>query len=280
MKIPCMEVKINLDYKLSKFIINAGHIFTSKKTRFTIYIATVLWLAFATQIIVNLVFKEEIQITHAFVKTNTSKMQSMLEVIAEYDKTFLSEVDKKELINYIANDIGLKVDGDIAINREGQQIEYSYFKQAKSAATTIKVVSIEEEINGTIITNHYVIVRLNISESIQNIDRYKGLIQDSLKAAGLKELQVTMQYEGSHSGRMSEDEMETVAELLVEELQGKTAWKHSEGDMYVVYAYTGLLNEYILSMGSKVNIHIAFTYDEQNDKTLIYLATPIINEGY
>ena len=37
--------------------------------------------------------------------------------------------------------------------------------------------------------------------------------------------------------------------------------------------YTGLIDEYIETVGCRINIQIAATYDEVADKTRIYLAT-------
>jgi hypothetical protein len=41
-----------------------------------------------------------------------------------------------------------------------------------------------------------------------------------------------------------------------------------------------LIDEYVEAAGCKINIQIAMTYDEQLDKTRIYFATPIINQGW
>lgn len=79
---------------------------------------------------------------------------------------------------------------------------------------------------------------------------------------------------------MSGEEKENMARILVKELQGEIAFDYWQGDSYTVYAYTGLIDEYIEFVGCKINIQIAFTYDEQTDKTRIYLASPIINQDW
>ena len=51
-------------------------------------------------------------------------------------------------------------------------------------------------------------------------------------------------------------------------------------ELYTVYAYTGLINDYVKSEGNKINVNIAFNYNEKKNKTNLYVATPILNQDY
>ncbi len=255
-------------------------ILSRKKTKITLYIAVVLWLAVATQMFMNRFFYEEVKMTQAFVNTNTADLKSSIEIIAAYEKDYLSEEDKKELILYLADSIGLHVDKEIAVTREEARSEYSYEKQAKNASTMLKVISLEQEKDSEIKMKHYIVVKLDIKDSIQSMDKYRKLLENALKDLGVNNRQLTLQYEGSFRGMLSAAEKDRISELLVNELDGEVSMKYEEGNLYTVYAYTGLINEYIMSMGSKVNIQIAITYDEQAGKTMIYLASPILNQNW
>jgi len=254
--------------------------FSLKKTKITLYMVAVLWLAVAAQMVVNKVFREDFKITEAFEKTNAKEMQSSIEVVAEYDTGFLSEADKKAVIQKLADAIGLNIDGEISIWQEGPRSEYYFFKTAKQATTEIKVISLEQEEVATVETKHYIVVRLYIYKSFQSVDRYKKIIEDTLAKMGVVSQQITMQFEGNYEGNLSLEEKKQIATLLVEDLQGEIALEYDEGDLYTTYAYTGLLNEYIVSMGSKVNIQIAITYNELTNKTRVTLATPILNQNW
>lgn len=266
--------------KLAYILDTIKQTFSLKRTKVTLYMVAVLWLAVATQMVVNKVFREDFKITEAFEKTNAKEMQSSIEVVAEYDSEFLSESDKKEIIQNLANAIGLNIDSEIFLNEDGTRSEYCFFKKAKQATSEIKVVSLEQEEEAAIKIKHYIIVRLSISKSIQGIDKYKKIIEDSLALLGVDNKQITMQFEGNYDGNLSLKEKNHIASLLVEDLHGEIALEYDEGDLYTVYAYTGLLNEYIVSMDSKVNIQIAITYNEITDKTKVTLATPILNQNW
>ena len=138
-----MEVDI-LD-KTSRFLESLQGIFSLRRTKVTLYTATVLWLAFATQIIMNRVFFNNFQIAEAFVKTNTEDLECSLEIIAEHNNDFLSEEDKKNIIGYIADSIGLKIDKDITINKDNGRIEYLYQKDL-IGNYLLKIVSLEQKI--------------------------------------------------------------------------------------------------------------------------------------
>jgi len=263
----------NLVYTLKQTV-------SMKRTKITLYIATVLWVAVVTQMVVNRVFQEGFEITEAFVKTDTEEMQSSIEVVAEYRTGFLSEADKKALILGLANAIGLKVDEEITVWEEGTRSEYYFYKQAKQATTEIKIVSLEQEERDAIKMKHYIIVRLSILQGIQSIDKYKEVLEAALEDLGVESKQFTLKFEGNREGNLTAVQKHEVAALLVEDLQGKIALEYDEGDLFTVYAYTGMLNEYVTSMGNKINVQIAITYNELTNKTKIALATPILNESW
>lgn len=273
-------MEVDILENMSRFIEAFQRIFSLRRTKITLYIAAVLWIAVVTQIVMNRVFFESFEIAEAFVKTNTEDMECSLEIIAQHHNEFLSETDKKDILHHIANSISLTIDSDIVVNREGERTEYLYNKQAKSAETSLKIVSMQEDVDSGIRMKHYIVVRLNIKESIKSIEKYRRLIEKSFEELELSERQVNVLYEGIVDGKMSKDDKEEMASLLVRELQGEVAFDYQQADSYTVYAYTGLIDEYIETVGCKINIQIAMTYDEIQEKTVIYFATPIINQSW
>jgi hypothetical protein len=273
-----MEVEILEN--MSRFVETLQRIFSLKRTRVTLYIAAVLWIAVITQIVMNRAFFENFEIAEAFVKTNTEDLECSLEIIAQHNSDFLSETDKKDILHYIANSIGLIIDSDIEIDRVGDRTEYSFQRKAKKAETSLKIVSLQQEADSAIIMKHYVVVRLNIKESINSIEKYRKLIEESLDDIDIVNKQINVLYEGIVDGLMPKNEKKDMADLLVKELQGEVAFDYQQGESYTVYAYTGLIDEYIETVGCKINIQIAMTYDELSEKTRIYLATPIINQDW
>jgi hypothetical protein len=256
------------------------HIFSLKRTKLTLYIAIVLWLAVITQMFVNSLFREELQITEAFVKSETEEMKSSLEIAAEYKAGYLSDTEKRDLIHTLADSIGLVIDDDIKVLEEDKRSELYYYKQAKQASTEIKVVDMEQQADSAVKMKYYIIVRLNVLQGIQSIDSYKKKLEHAFDKMPTRDKQITLKYEGTRNGSLTGIQKHNIASLLVDGLQGEIALEYDEGDIYTVYAYTGMLNEYITTMGNKINIQIAITYNELTNKTTVTLASPILNESW
>jgi len=252
-------------------------IFISGKLRVYLYIAAVLWLAVITQIIVNKAFRDQFKITDAFIKSQTDEMQSRLEIIAEYEADGLDLVLAKDIISRMADSIGLRIDGDIRVWEEPDRIEYSFHKQAKQAFTELKLISLTDNYDESKM-KHYIIARLNLKQSIKSIDLYKKLLEASLNKLGAKSKQITLEYEGVREGELSSEAKRELARMLIDELHGELALEYDEGDLYTAYAYTGMLDEYIVSDGVKINIQLVIAYNEAGNRTRISLATPVMNE--
>ncbi len=273
-------MEVDILENISRFIELLQRIFSLRRTKITLYIAAVLWIAVFTQIVMNRAFFENFEIAEAFVKTDTEDLECSVEIVAQHHNDFLSETDKKDILYHIANSIGLSIDSEITINRDGERTEYLYYKLAKRAETSLMIVSMQQEVDSGVRMKHYVIAKLNIKESIKSIEKYRRLIEKSLDEMGIFERQTNVLYEGFVPGLMSKNDKEEMASLLVKDLQGEVAFDYQQGESYTVYAYTGLIDEYIETVGCKINIQIAMTYDEDLEKTKIYLATPIINQSW
>jgi hypothetical protein len=274
-----MEVDC-LNNKWIRFAGALREIVSTKRMKLTLYIVMVLWVAVATQIIVNRLFREDIQITEAFVKTNAEEMQSSIEIAGEYAADILSDEDKKNLICDLAAKIGLVIDKEISVWEEGTRSEYYFYKQAKYASSEIKLISVGQEEEDILKTRHYIIIRLSISDGIHSIDKYKTILEEAFERLQVKDTQITLKYEGNKDGNLTPEQKHEIAQLLVDDLQGEIALEYDEGDLYTVYAYTGMLKEYITSMGNKINVQIAISYNELTNKTKIELATPVLNDSW
>ena len=256
-------------------------LFVGKKAKTTIYILGVLWIAVVMQIAVNTLFRPENNILEAFVSTNSDVSSFELEMAADYGSGYLSEDDKRELLLYVAGEMGLQVDQDVTINRDKENCEVIIQKKSKNAETLIKLVSVEQEnTEGLTEINHYLLVNLKIYENMDSILNYRVLLKDVFKNLKTTNLQTTMQLTANYKGKLSLNQMNSIADSMVNNLQGKVAYANRKEELFTIYAYSGLLDEYVNTMGTKINIHVAINYDETTDKTNVYLGTPVINGGY
>lgn len=265
----------------NKHMIQIKEILSRKKSKVTIYIIGVLWIAVVMQIAVNSLFTPNRNILEAFVSTGSQISSFELEMAADYGTEFLSEGDKKELIMHVADKIGLQVKDELTINRAYDDCEVYFEKSGKNADTLIKVISIKEEnADGVASINHYMVVRLKVYSNPDSILEYRKVIEDVFKELKVTDIQTTMQLSSKYAGQLSLSDMNTIADNMVKNLDGKIAYANRVENLFTIYAYTGLLPEYVTSLGNKINIHVAITYDEESDSTSVILGTPVISGSY
>ncbi|MDF2609939.1 MAG: putative rane protein [Lachnospiraceae bacterium] len=256
-------------------------LFRGKKLKVTMYVLGVLWISVIMQFAVNSIFQPNKNILEAFVGANSDVSSFEVEMAAEYGTNYLSEADKKELIQYLASEIGLHLDQPITINRDNNDSEVFVTKKGKNAESLIKVVSVEQEVaSGLSETKHFIIIRLKLFHNIDSILAYRSLLEDVLQELGVSNLQTNMQITGNYEGKLSLEQMNRLADSMIGNLEGTVAYANRQEGLFTIYAYTGLLDEYVNSMNTKINIHVAISYDESSDITRVYLGTPVISGGY
>ncbi|BCN32813.1 YwmB family TATA-box binding protein [Anaeromicropila herbilytica] len=245
-----------------------------KKIKMIIYIIGVLWISVFAQLMVNTLYKNNNRIVDAFAGTNSQIAQSEIKVIADYGSKYLSRQDKEDLINYIASSIQLKTDNSYKTQDTDTANEISIEKLSKNADTKIKLLSLKGE------TEHYIVIDLNVYDNMKSVMSYKKILEGKLNELKVKDYQTTILFHGYYNGKLTNDEKNQITDELIDNLDAKIVTQNRGSDVYTVYAYTGLIDEYITVAKSKVNVNIAISYNEQNDQTELYLATPVINSDY
>lgn len=253
----------------------------TKKLKLTLYIAVILWAGVITQIFVNYMFQGNDKIIEAFSSTDTEFYESRIEIVADYGDKYLSEADKKDLIEHIALSIGLNSDYEMTYKRKENSIETIARKKSKNADTTIALISTEDSIDDNVKEVHqYIVANLVIANDINSVLPYKKRIEEVMKKLEVTDYKTTLKFSGTREGEQSSKEKEKITGALLKHLQAKVVKKVDSEGVYSVYAYTGLIGQYITVERKRININIAMSYDEKNNVTTIHLATPIMNEDY
>ncbi len=264
-------------------------VFADKRIRFFLSLVVLLWIAVGAQALSNRLFFRESDIMSAFVTTNSGLMESTLEVTAEYGSQYLTVEDKESLISYVAAGLGILIDSEIKTYENETRQEFVFQKQAARATTTIKVVTIgnreitdafKQSLETTGQVTHYIMVRIVIYEDANNdVLSFKDTVESIFHELNISEgdMSTTLQLCGAFEGNLLLDTKNKLADNMISSLDGKIVFENRKDELYTIYAYTGLLKEYITVENTKINIQVAMTYDEVKNCTKIYLATPIIS---
>lgn len=241
-----------------------------------------VWLCLAlimiglTQWIMGYCLFQEADITEAFAASKSSCVETRVQVTADYGTDFLTEKDKQQLIRYLAGTLGIRTEVEPVKSEKETATVYEYEIAARYAKSSLKVITMKEDTSHT-----YLFVELVLYEdSDYEILVYRDRILKGLQKLGVENAETTLQFLGAYEGELPATEWERISDDMVKRLNGKIIYANRDPRLYTIYAYTALLSEYICSNDFKVNIQVAMKYEEDTNRTVIYLATPILRSDW
>lgn len=252
----------------------------SMKLRLLFVLIAAVWIFVVVQAAARALFEQNSSIATAFSASKAGEQQGTLEITAKYTGTDMDEAEKKKLIYQLAEKIGLIVTEEPVAAYTETRSEVSYKKQAAEADTDLRIISLIKQTQEGSEEEHYVYAKIHLKHSIQAVISYKKLLQDVLEEMNCKDISATIQLTGTYEGYLTVARRNQVTDEILEAMGGKIVYEHREDDLYTVYAYTALLDDYITVEGKKINLHIAMSKDEVNYRTIVYLASPILPDTW
>lgn len=82
------------------------------------------------------------------------------------------------------------------------------------------------------------------------------------------------------SGKLSRKDKEGKISTVLKELNGKSVETYQDENLVSSSIYTPYIDKYIYTGNKKMNYNIAMRYNEYEDKTYVWIGTPIITIGY
>lgn len=251
----------------------------SKKVKSITYVVAVLWIAVLSQLLVNQYFTDDSRLVNAFTKANSVVVDSNLYLVADLGTDYMSEEDEKNLLQYMSSEIGLTK--ECKITRVDDEDTILTKRESEQATTTIKLVRNREKTKkDTNVVRRYLILDLTINDDVNSILSYKKKAEKIASKLDAKTYESQVTFTGTYDGKLSVDKRNEITDEFIRDLQANIVVQQRGDELYTIYAYTGLINDYVKSEGNKINVNIAFTYNEKENKTSLLVATPILNQDY
>lgn len=252
----------------------------NKKLKVTMYVVGILWIAVLSQVVVNKVFMDDARIIDAFIDTDSNIEESKLNLVINYGNEFLLNNKKEEILDSFAQSAGIdtyEVSKEYADSASTMKIE----EKRKGIETSLELITItRKKEQENISYNYFILLQMKFSQNYKDVITYKKKIEKCIHDMKVKDYQCIMKFTGSYKGELSTEEKDKKVKELLKSLEARKIESISSDNYYTAYAYTGLVEDYIEVAGKRININIATTYNEEEDKTELYLATPILNEDY
>ena len=189
----------------------------------------------------------------------------------EYD---ITKDELKDMCVDIITDLGME-ESDIKIDDKWGDDEKQIYAQAKNDNFNISIVGIKKNS-----TESYLMVDILDNRVYKNIVDIYNVLENCLNSHYCK-FEIYTCIAGEYGKKLQIDKYNDILDEILYNMNAKVIEKVQEENFLSVTAYTKVLKEnYLEYFGRKINLNIGIRYSEDDEKTLIYIATPIIKLDY
>ncbi len=180
----------------------------------------------------------------------------------------------KDICIDIINDLGLE-ESDIKWEEKWGEKEKQIYIQSNTSDKNISIVGIKKNSDES-----YIIVDILDNKVYKNIvDIYTILEKSLYKYSNIVDISTCIS--GEFSKRLQFSKYDDILQEILYNMSAKEIDRIENENMVSITAYSELIEEnYLEYLGNKINLNIGIRYSEDDDKTLIYIATPIIKLDY
>ena len=180
----------------------------------------------------------------------------------------------KDICIDIINDLGLE-ESDIKWEEKWGEKEKQVYIQSNTSDKSISIIGIKKNSEES-----YIIVDILDNKVYKNIvDIYTILEKSLYKYSNIVDISTCIS--GEFSKRLQFSKYDDILQEILYNMSAEEIDRVENDNMVSITAYSKLLEEnYLEYLGNKINLNIGIRYSEDDDKTLIYIATPIIKLDY
>ena len=254
------------------------------------YAVIVLWAVLTAVYMTNMGRAKKVSISTAFTDSADGEewceLDTYIEGYGKFGICYLTQEEKERLVENIASALGITSSYGLATVYEEEVNTTVLSKESVNGNVTIKAITQEQQgtentdgLAGTQPQAQYVYVNITVYNNIDCAVSYRELVEGMFDAMGIQG-NVNMNLVGSIEGTLNSTEKNELVDGLLDRLGAKVVAENRDSDIFTIYAYSKGAGSYITIGGNKINMNIAIGYDEEQDRTKVYLASPINSLDY
>lgn len=244
------------------------------------YLVLGLWaVVFVCMTVRNFLFDEE-KIVDAFLENNYEAVTVSIEGFGQLSGSYLIEEERETLVKEAATILGITKPYYLESTSESGVERVELCKSSKNGTAKISFqVKTEEKNDLEQEARQYLDISLELNNTMDSAFAYGTLIEQTFDKYGI-DGNVAVNYTGTIPGEQDMDARNLLADELLDKMSAKIVQEYRGEELFTVYGYTKMLDTYETVGGEKINVNIAISYDEVDNVTKIYLATPYIMGDY
>ena len=282
------------------------------------YAVIVLWAVLTAVYMTNMGRADKVSIGTAFTDSvdgeEWCELDTYIEGYGKFGVCYLTQEEKERLVENIASALGITSSYGLATVCEDEVNTTVLSKESVNGSVTIKAITQEQQhtentaepavtepqvtenadspagtepqvtgntngLAGTQPQVQYVYVNITVYNNIDCAGSYRELVEGMFDAMGIQG-NVNMNLVGSLEGALNSTEKNELADGLLDRLGAKVVTENRDNDIFTIYAYSKGAGSYITIGGNKINMNIAIGYDEEQNRTKVYLASPVNSLDY
>lgn len=283
-----------------------------------LYAAIILWVVGSGVYLAGMERVHSVSISTAFTdgadERQWCELDTYIEGYGKFGICYLTQEEKERLVENIASALGITSSYGLATVYEEEVNTTVLSKESVNGNVTIKAITQEQQhtentaepavtepqvtenadspagtepqvtgntngLEGTQPQAQYVYVNITVYNNIDCAVSYRELVEGMFDAMGIQG-NVNMNLVGSIEGTLNSTEKNELVDGLLDRLGAKVVAENRDSDIFTIYAYSKGAGSYITIGGNKINMNIAIGYDEEQDRTKVYLASPINSLDY
>ena len=224
--------------------------------------------------------KNKISVEDSLIKsiesTKAQVMESTISVWSKINNSFMTEQQVEEEMKAVLATINPeKTTINIVKEHDEETNKQTLYASLGSKYYNIAVESIKTDKGG----ETYVIMDVSIDNSTTELVEERQRLERYFTAKNVKP-KTSSCVIGVYEGKLTENEMRAKIADAMSSVKAKEVEGLTSEDLNSISAFSGNINSFVLSNNKKVNMQIAMRYSSYDDKTYIWIGSPLIHVEY
>lgn len=236
-------------------------------------------LGSAVYTLISYIGMENVEISEAYASLGAMETEGVTEVTARLDG-FMSQGDKQRIVRFVASGLGITTDDEPEYTEDEEGSRAVLVFRNSHSTTTLCLASLNDDTCAAG-QRHYLLARINIkADENYDVIYYRERLREIFTELEGTVQDTSLLLSGSLDGRMTNEEKNDTVEKVCDRLGGKIVLESKTDDVYTIYLYTSAIEDYVEAGGERINVQVVIKYDRAGEKTLVSIATPIMNSDW
>ena len=254
----------------------------NKRTK--IYVLVLIWAAILVQLFINSSIDREKKMVEQVMSEDISNLsEGTVKAYAFYGNEELSEGIRESMAKNLAKELGVTSGYSIISKKDGvaNSETTTLSKYGEQADTVIKIITLrtmdkyeQESIED------YIMVEINLKGSNGTAAHtYKKKLVDIYEKLGMS-ANTNIYLLSQEKGALIDEEIQDYIDRFLDETNATEVDRAEFDNVICVYGYSRDIDEFVYQNNKRVNVNIAFSYDDKEDITYIHRAVPFVDKSF